>query len=504
MTDLLQRTDARRPSLFARLTSSRATAPALIGLLGLAISLTRIGIPSVWYDEAATVSAATRTLPQLWEMLGNIDAVHGLFYLLMHFVFDLVGYTPTTLRIPSAIAVGLGAALVVVLVRQFAKPRTAVFAGLVFCLLPRTMWMGAEGRSYALTAVMALLLTIVLVRAQHSRSAWWWVLYAALAVVSCLVFVYLALVVVAHGVTMAWYLATARRNGIRAVLGWAIASAAAAAALLPFALEVVDQDKQVAWIEPLGPLTMRQVFRTQWFLYADEFAWAAWILIALGVAVLIWRFRGFSLAAIVLPGIVVPTVALLIATELYSPLYSPRYLSMCLPFVAVAIGVAIDSLPTRPIRLLTLAALVVLAIPTLVEERMPGAKQESTWEQTADLIAMQRAEDPPGPTAIIYGPVRYHATATSRVIAYSYPEAFEGTVDVTITTPAAETERLWETRGKLAESLDRLDDADVAYLITSIKRDRRPSTTETLAGIGWSLTDEWNLVDTNVLRYERD
>ena len=139
-----------------------------------------------------------------------------------------------------------------------------------------------------------------------------------------------------------------------------------------------------------------------------------------------------------------------------------------------------------------------------MEQRQPDAKQASTWKEVAALISEQRAEDGPGTTAIIYGPVRYHATATSRVIAYTYPDAFEGSVDVTIDTPAAETGQLWETRNRLDESLDRLAGSDVAYLITSVKRDRRESTTQTLAGVGWSPTDEWNLSDTNVLRFERD
>jgi hypothetical protein len=47
-----------------------------------------------------------------------------------------------------------------------------------------------------------------------------------------------------------------------------------------------------------------------------------------------------------------------------------------------------------------------------------------------------------------------------------------------------------------------LEEADVAFLITSIKRDLRPITTAALASIGWEVTEEWNLVDVNVLRYE--
>lgn len=507
MTDLLTaqgRTRGGTPSLPTRIRSHPALAPVLVGLLGLAISLIGIGVPSLWYDEAATVTAVTRDWPELWRMLGNVDAVHGAYYVVMHALVDVFGYSPLLLRVPSAIAVGAAAALTVVLGRQLGLGGAAVLGGLVFCLLPRATWMGTEARSYALSAALAVLLTIVLLRAQRSNRRRWWLVYAAVTVVSCYFFIYLALVVVALGFTMAWWLAHARRAAVPTVLRWSVASAAAAIALLPFALAVIGQNAQVSWILDLGPDTPRQVLRTQWFLFDGRFAVAGWALIVFGVIALLRRARGFSAAAVLLPALVVPTAALLLATELYSPLYTPRYLTMCLPFVALVIGAAIAAVPTRPLAALTLASVLLLAIPSIVEQRQPDAKQESTWKEVAALVEEQRAEDGPGTTAIIYGPVRYHPTATSRVIAYTYPDAFEGTVDVTIDTPAGETGELWETRNRLDESLDRLAGSDVAYLVTSVKRDRRESTTETLATIGWSPTDEWNLGDTNVLRFERD
>ena len=59
--------------------------PVIVGILGAAVSLVGAGRPSFWYDEAATISASySRSLGQLWQMLSNVDAVHGLYYVLMH------------------------------------------------------------------------------------------------------------------------------------------------------------------------------------------------------------------------------------------------------------------------------------------------------------------------------------------------------------------------------------------------------------------------------------
>ena len=502
MTATMHRGAVASPRAWRALLRHRAVVPVAIGLLGFTISMIGIVIPSIWYDEAATIISATRSWPQLWAEIHTVDAVHALYYSLMHVVFDVVGYSPLTLRMPSAIAMGFAAALVVVLGRQVQRERLAWIAGLVFCVIPRVTWMGTEGRSYAVTAALAVLLTVVLVRALRGGSRRWWVLYTALAVLSCVLFLYLALVVVAHGITVVALLAMrkpdARRNAIR----WAVAAATAALVALPFAREVIAQSGQVAWIHAIGPDTVRQVLRTQWF-YGTGFAIVAWLLIVIGVASMIRRDR--RLLAVIVPALVLPTVALIVISELTSPIYQPRYITMCTPFVALAIAAGIDAFRWRLVPVVALVALAALALPQITYQRTPESKENASWEQVAQLVAHERQLDPPGTrAAIIYGTVQRHPGATARVIAYSYPAAFEGTIDVTLRTPAAETGRLWETHAPLAASTDRLEGADVAYLITSKARDLRPETTAVMRANGWHVVDEWDFTSVHVLKYERD
>ncbi|MCU1424186.1 MAG: hypothetical protein JWM51_477, partial [Microbacteriaceae bacterium] len=248
MTALLERptSSSHRPARRGR----RLLAPALVGVLGLVVSLVGITVPSVWYDEAATITAATRDWDHLWAMVGNVDAVHAAYYAIMHVVFDLVGYSPLSLRAPSAVAIGIAAALVVVLGRLFDRPRLGVLAGIAFCLLPRTFWAGAEGRSYALTATLAILMTVLLVLAIRSPSRWRWALYALSVAASVVVFVYLSLVVLAHAVTLAWWLVARRHDAVPAIKRWVGWTAVAALAVVPFALVVIGQSGQVSWIEP--------------------------------------------------------------------------------------------------------------------------------------------------------------------------------------------------------------------------------------------------------------
>ncbi len=83
-----------------------------------AVSLAGNWIPSLWHDEAATISAATRSLPELLHLLRTVDAVHGLYYGLMHLWTSLAGTSPFAVRLPSAIAAGLAVAALVLLMQR--------------------------------------------------------------------------------------------------------------------------------------------------------------------------------------------------------------------------------------------------------------------------------------------------------------------------------------------------------------------------------------------------
>src|ERR1700693_5774164 len=104
--------------------------PLIVGVLGAAVSLGGAGRPSFWFDEAATISASySRSLNQLWRMLSNVDAVHGLYYVFMQGWFKFFPPTEFWARAPTGLAVGGAAAGVVVLSKQFSSRTVAVSSG---------------------------------------------------------------------------------------------------------------------------------------------------------------------------------------------------------------------------------------------------------------------------------------------------------------------------------------------------------------------------------------
>ncbi|WP_275559579.1 glycosyltransferase family 39 protein [Streptomyces sp. 5-6(2022)] len=119
---------------------------------------------TMWRDESATYQMARRTLPQIRDALGTVDAVHGLYYLLMHPVLALRP-SEVTMRLPSVLAAVTATALVATLGCHLARPRVGLWAGLLYATTPVVTHYAQEGRSYALVAASATGATYLLVDA---------------------------------------------------------------------------------------------------------------------------------------------------------------------------------------------------------------------------------------------------------------------------------------------------------------------------------------------------
>jgi mannosyltransferase len=68
-------------------------------------------VPLDW-DEGATLAIATRSVPQIMEQAGNLDAVLAPYYLFMHFWISVFGDSVLAMRMPSILAMAVGVGLV--------------------------------------------------------------------------------------------------------------------------------------------------------------------------------------------------------------------------------------------------------------------------------------------------------------------------------------------------------------------------------------------------------
>jgi hypothetical protein len=118
----------------------------------LAMMLWGLTAPAYWGDEADTVSAVSRSLPQLLRMLRHVDAVHGLYYLALWPVTRVLGTGEFATRLPSALAMAAAALGIAAIARRLASPRAALWAGLLFAALPMISVQGHDARPYGMVA----------------------------------------------------------------------------------------------------------------------------------------------------------------------------------------------------------------------------------------------------------------------------------------------------------------------------------------------------------------
>jgi mannosyltransferase len=134
-------------------------------IITLAVMLWGVSAPSYWGDEADTVSAVSRTLPQLIRLRGHVDAVHGTYYLLLWPVARVFGTHEFVTRLPSALARAAAALGVAAIARRLRSRRAALCAGLVFAALPAVSVQGHDARPYAMVTAVAVLASYLLARA---------------------------------------------------------------------------------------------------------------------------------------------------------------------------------------------------------------------------------------------------------------------------------------------------------------------------------------------------
>lgn len=430
-----------------------------VAVFAAAVSAAGAARPSLWFDEAATISASTRSVPELWRMLGNIDAVHGLYYLVMHGWFAVFPATEFWSRLSSALAVGIAAAGVVVLGRQLSRRSVAVTAGVVFALLPRVTWAGLETRSYALAMVTGVWLTVLcLVAVRRDRPRWWFG-YAVLMIGAALLNVFSILLLPVHAAVVA-VAAESRRVWWR----WALAALVAGTATIPFLLFTQTQLFQVGWIWPLGGRTVGMILQEQYFDRSLPVAVLSGLLIAAGLASW-WRAGRHPrrLVAVTAAWIVLPTIALLVYSLLRQPVYYPRYLSFTAPAMALLLGLCVVALGRSRAGITALLTVLALAATqNYLAQRGPYAKEGMDYSQVADVIAGHAA---PGDCLVMDNSTAWKP-GPIRPLKAARPAAFAKLRDYGRGPSAVERNLLWDAHIAVWTWADKMPDCPVIWTVS--------------------------------------
>ena len=426
---------SRRPARDAVLLGTAATVLALIAAQRR----------QLWGDEAATISATNRPLGELWQMLHHVDAVHGAYYLFMHFWVAAFGTSATSLRFPSAIAVGSACAGVVLLGQRLGGRGTGLVAGAVFATMPRVMWAGSEGRQYGLTAMLAVALVWAALNAWDRGRLRDWAVYAAVAALGILTFLFFGFLVAA--ITGAAVLLRRRP------LATFAASAAAGAVLAPFAVFTATQTAQVAWVEnPTSPLQTLGV--DQFFSGAEEtMGWVVpWmrllacvvlLLVLMAVADAVRNVENRDRVVLTLLLVLLPLIGILAMGLVGHNSYVARYLTFTTPFLALLVAFGVTRLATLAPRSIAAAGLAVVVALGIAPGMWAATSQPCvTNDQEIAVMVAHRN----WPAAVVF------AMPSSRNRKLLYPDAFKGMRDIALQKTPTQADNLWGTSRRIPKA----------------------------------------------------
>lgn len=443
--DRLQRQKAaRRGKRRLPARGNRWTVPGGIGLLAFCVAFIGSWIPSFWDDEIATISAAGRTPAELVALLQSVDAVHGLYYFLMHAWTSVFGFSELAMRAPSALAVGLACGGTVVLGRKLGSDALGVVSGLVLAVLPRMVWAGTEARQPAFTALLAVVLTYLLVRAWKSNRVIDWVLYGLCAVVGVWMFMFFVLAVAAHAVAALLL----RRRQIATMA----ACIAAGAAALPFLLLTMGQKTQVDWIEDRSLAQTISTAAVKQYFYGEDRptgnlppTWILAFVALLGVletGLILWGLWASRrtpsrrlLVVLCLAGVAVPIAGLMLVSIVAQPVYVARYLTFTAPAFALLVGLGIVSIPVGLPWLRYVAMTAVVAVGLVPQLTIKSLINEPP--DTERKIGHLVSSEAPAPAAMVFE----HAYLRDMTLAY--PDDFSGVQDLSLADSPAASGTLW-------------------------------------------------------------
>lgn len=388
-------------------------------LLALVLSTAWSWRPSYWRDETSTVSAAVRPIAALPHLLRHVDAVHGLYYALLHPLAQ-IGVDSWWLRLPSALATAGTAALIAVLGRQLVDRRTGVAAAVLWSMLPISSRYGMDARSVALGVLVSVGATVVLVGAVRRGGRRWWIGYTLLVALGGYLFLFSILALAGHAVVIV----SERADGARLIRPFTLSAAAAAALISPLAFLSIRESAQLSWMTRPTLGGSVSLIWTLWF-GPKPLAGAMWLMVgaAIVLAIVAWRRGGRRLLAVGLAGAGVPPVILLAASQLH-PLFVDRYVASGAAYISLLAGYALTRLPGRLGVVGAVAGAVVVAVlaaGTWKADRAPGA-----WQEEPDRLAsIMTSERQPG-DEVVFQPTFLRSFVTA------YPSAFSGLPDVTI------------------------------------------------------------------------
>ena len=430
--------------------SSRPIAGPLIAAVvaTVVVNLPGIAKPSMWYDEAASVSAVSRPLRDIWQMIQSVDVVHGLYYMLLHGWVTVCGSSVFSMRTLSLIGLCIATAGLSVYARRLDKGVIFWVAAVsVMAILPRVSREGTEIRAdvfalaamvWAFVVLQSLIGSYANDGARPSSIAARWALYGLLVVASGY-FALLSLLCVPAQILLVILQKPMRRQ---LLIGQVISLAVAFVILLPVLILGWQQRQLISWISYTPVRLLGSVGISLLFTGQSPLPLVVWAAVGLAAAIfyvvaVIGTVAGLRKSPAVtwanLMWFVFPTLLLTGLTLMNWPIYQQRYLlpmtpAACLLFAA---GLAWLYSRHRVISWVGLVLVIACLVPGQVTLRQQDSRAGDDYEALATLAV--------GADQVVY------TRTDSRGIGFAYPALVTGAADVLLDKTPIQASNLWGT-----------------------------------------------------------
>ncbi|MCI4065055.1 glycosyltransferase family 39 protein [Micromonospora sp. R77] len=374
-----------------------------------------LATPGLSEDELATWGMVSIGWTDFREVMANVDATVGPYYVVERLWVALVGDSDLLLRLPSLLFAVGAAGLVAAIGIRLGGRRVGLAAGLIFAVLPGVSRYAQDARPYALVLLAAAWSTYALLRLLDRPRAAAYLQYALAVLLLGSAHVVALLLLLAHLLIV---VRTERDRRVR--LSWAGAAFVGLSPVLPMLyLGGAQSGSQIGWIPPLS---WDRLAETPDRLFGATIVAGAVLALALSALSLRPPAQVATIWALV------PAAGLAVAA-LVTPLWVPRYLLFVVPAWALLASMALRRLTVLR-GLVAVLGIAVVAVPAQQAVRTSYGHDFAS----RDISLIVRSHRAPG-DAVLFGPFTDGDQRTSRDAFMRYLSPTERPADKLMARP---------------------------------------------------------------------
>ncbi|MBC7262801.1 MAG: glycosyltransferase family 39 protein [Chloroflexi bacterium] len=376
----------------------------LIVLVSTILRFYRLGVESIWLDEATSILIAQHSIPGVMAWAAG-DIHPPLYYLILHF-WLVAGTSEYAVRALSAVAGIVTVAVTYRLSSALFGWKTGAIAALLLAIAPMHVWYSQEVRMYALVTMFTVMATYGLARGLQTDKRRFWLFYLICTTLALYTHYYALFVLVFQNLYMLKLWLQGKRGQL--VRHWIGAQIGALALFAPWVPVMFGQvvSGGGGWVErAVGQPSVRQLLSTfvvytvgvtgadfpKWLLYASCVLFGLVLLFGVYSAVARSRAENAKEAEALLfiaLYLLVP-LGLAWAISQIKPLYALRYLLPFLPPYTIAVAYGASRVRHAVLRLGLIGLL--LAAPAVSDYSLYSYQQNPDWRSVAAHITKAAA-----------------------------------------------------------------------------------------------------------------